>query len=104
MHLLETPNNPGVAIQALGRQRQSRNPAHNINYFEYYVADTMDDTRVRHNIYKAIPEARALLNKAVFFNGEDSFESFEIGRWVVYKGELTRAKDVASEGLPILTG
>ena len=64
----------------------------------------MEKRRFRHNIHKAVPEARALWNKTLFINAQDLSESCDIGRWVVCEGKVARVKDVMSEVFAILQG
>lgn len=82
---IESAHNIGVLAQALGHVRGLGNPSDVVYLHEYHVQGTFDDRSVWRNIEKAIPEAMAQLNLAIF-NGDDEGEGLiDIGSWVVVK-------------------
>ena len=69
VHVVEAAHNLGALWQGLGRARRLGNPYPVVYLYEYYVENTFDDRAVWRNIEKAVPEAMAQLNLAIFKGG-----------------------------------
>ena len=79
VHMLEAPYNEGIMSQALGRVRRLNNPFPVVFVYEYFVQNTIDDQIVARNLRKAIPQAMAGMNSAIFTDNDESVGTVDVG-------------------------
>ena len=99
IHIFESTTNLGVINQAIGRIRRLGSPSDTVYVYEYCAQGILDDTSIRRNIKKVIPEAAATLNRAIFNEDDLDDDEVYIREWCVVDGHLVKYADVTIDAL-----
>ena len=102
VHIFESSTNLGVIYQAIGRVRRLGNPNDIVFVYEYSAQGTLDDIKIRRNIEKAIPEAAATLNRAIFNEDDADDGEVYIAEWCVVDGKLVKYAEAPIDALDVV--